>query len=609
MARKRQEITPKSDQQAMILTDTTNLTNFWNLRNRQMLADIDIINLVKPKKTSDAIKWTSNEPKVFFDTARALISLNQPRFRLPIPMEYTPEEKGKMNKAERLAIGIWRTLDQRTGEMGGASWLYELSYWILLGWYAIFTLVEKGEDGVHFIADIWNPMNVYPEWDRDGLLKCARVYEIDKATAEGMALHYQERGLDFKYEEPKEGSKPSVTNYWRREGQKVYNAILLNGILVKPLTLQSKLKRIPIHIGAIGVPDQGIVDGQIRKGESIIAANRDMYEYDNSMISLLATIVASQAFPNIIQKTRTGKEGHDETEFKGYGTVLNYKLEDVVELFKNATTPEQANLVIQWIKNQRQKGSIPDVTYGGVVQDVSGFALSQYLSALKYKLGPYLNASQYAISQVMGAFLYQYKTGNFGDLSLTTENPYDMRRGMTFMEDFTIEDVPERTYVEVTIPISSQFDKTQAILNSVQSLNAKLLSRETLWETELDVQDAEQEKERLREDQVSQDPFIMDMEIIERMWVRVETYKEMAKSDPKFMVMAESLKRYIQQKEMQLGMRQGIVQTPQGTPGIPPEQMPPEARTSPDMVRAALQQPPPKPQRPVLIGPGGQPLL
>jgi hypothetical protein len=37
----------------------------------------------------------------------------------------------------------------------------------------------------------------------------------------------------------------------------------------------------------------------------------------------------------------------------------------------------------------------------------------------------------------------------------------------------------------------------QAIMNAVQAIQGGVLSRETLWENDLDIQDASQEKERI----------------------------------------------------------------------------------------------------------------
>ena len=585
----------RSDQLRIIEEDTTSLLTTWKTRDERLRQDKEVINLVQETQTTADIKWMSNEPKVFFDTSRALISSYPPRFRLPLTINYEAEEKGKMNKAERLLIGIYRGLERRSADTGGSGWLWDLAYWVLLGWYSVFNIVTKTENGIEFIADIWEPMTVYPSWDGKGLSKCVRCYEVDNKVAVAMAKGFQEKGLEFDFTEPSGvETKSRVVNYWRRTYNKnkpiVENAITIAGQLVKPMTIQKRLTRIPIRIGAVGSPDRTASEWETRKGESIIASNRDMYAYNNSMFSLMATILAATAFPNIIEKTRTGQEAHKGEEFKGYGTKLTYKIEDTIELLKHAATPQEANTLLTMVGQQIQKGSVPNSVYGSIPFEISGFALSQLLAAIKYKLGPYLNAMQNILSNMMTDFLFQYKAGKFGSITLSTENPHDLKRGMTYIEEFNTDDVPESIYVDVTIPITSQYDKTQTILNARQALQPpQLMSRETLWETEFDIQDTEQEYERIRLDQVMEDPFVRQIEIIEAMWRRVDVYRAEGKN-----LQADALKRYIMGLEMQLGIRQGVIQQP-NQPGIPPNQMPPEMTMSPnpDQLRSMRNIPPP----------------
>jgi len=587
---------------SMIEKATTDLEGYWKSRDAQIIKDREIINLVKPPQTSDKLKWMDNEPKAFFDTSRALISLYPPRFRLPLTINYNPEEKQKMNKAERLNIGIFRLLNRKVTDRGGVNWLWDLAYYVLLGWYTIFNVATESKDGVDFCADIWDPLTVYPKWDSLGLVQCVRTFDVDKITAIAMATEFAAKGLDFDFKEPG-NDRSKIINYWQRRMIKgkpvIENAILIAGQPVKPLTVQRKLRRIPIQVGAIGSPDTITPNWEVRKGESIIAANRDMYEYSNSMISLMATILASQAFPEIIEKTISGREAYKAEDYKGYGGKKTLKLNESIELLKTATTPQEANILMSWVGQQRQKASVPNSVYGALPFEVSGFALSQLLAAIKYKLGPYLNAMQSILSNVMTDLLYQYKAGKYSEITLSTLNPYDLKRGMTYIEEFTTEDVPEHLYVDVTIPITSQFDKTQAILNARQALGQpQIFSRETLWETELDIQDTEQEYERIRQDQVMEDPFIRQIEILEKMWERVEMYREKGNN-----LMAEALKRYIMGLETQIGIRQGVLVKP-GEEGIPPQLRPPEMgmSPSPDQTRAMTGTPPPgltrRPQTP-----------
>ena len=590
------------DQLHKILTETTNLKTYWSERNDKLQSVREIINLVRPQAVQDASNWISNEPKVFFDTSRALISINEPRFRLPIPMNYSPEEKQKMNKAERLIIGVARSLNHRTMDRGGVSWLWDLAYWVLQGWYSVFAVVRKhpitGE--VEFVGDIYDPMTVYPQWDSNDLTKCVRAYQVDKITAMAMAenLLKQLKSID-KFTEPTEEANIDVINYWTKiynNGKpRVYNAIVINGQLIKKITLQPNLKHIPIHIGAIGSPDVLFDNWMKRKGESIIDADTDMYLYTNHMIRLLAEIMEETAYPNLVSATRTGQGVLRGKPLKGHGQEISVKLGDTVELLKHAAAPQEVQALLDYFREQTQKGSIPNVVYGGVNVELSGFAISQLMAAIKYKLSPYLNALQAIISRVMTDFLVQYKEGNYPAITLSTADPHGRERGVSYIEEYSPDDVPERTFVEVTIPITSQYDKTQAILNGVQALQSGLVSRETLWDTvpELEVPDSEQEKERIKDDMVSQDPFVIDIEIVQGLWRLIDKYELNPETHPH----AEALKRYVMQKEMALGMRQGIPTKP-NAPGIPPNQMPPEARNNPDEKRTMLGQPPPSPTRP-----------
>ncbi len=611
-----------SEQKKKIEDETYNLEQYWNVRNQRMREDRDIINLVKPPKKTDQSNWITNEPKVFFDTSRSLVSLNDPTFRLPLTMNYTSEQKNKMNKAERLCIGVYRALNQREVDKGGVSWLWDLAYYVLLGWYAVFNVVQKdpqtGE--IKFIADVYDPMTVYPLWDANDLTRCVRSYYIDKITALSMAESLINQLGEGEFIEPTQSEHIKVINFWEKTYIKnkpvIKNGIMIDGQVIKPLTVQKKLDHIPIHIGAIGYPDKMMDNWMERMGEAIISSNRDMYDYINVIMRLNAEILAETAYHNIITKSRTGQPLVKEV--KGHGQIIPIRLEDQIEVLKHASTPQEANVLLQYLLGQAKKASASDMVYGSTPFESSGFAISQLLASIKYKLGMYINSIQSITGRVMTDFLYQYKKGKYEPITLTTTNPYDLKRGLTYLEEFSPDDVPERIYVDAKIDISSVTDKTQTILNSVQALQAGLLSRETLWETELNIQDSEQEKERIREDQLMTDPFIKDIEIIETMWERVEMYQTMGKQPQ-----AEALKRYIMQKEMSLGMRKGIPETG-GQQGVSPNQLPPEMSQSPnpDQKRAMLGMSPPglnrRPQTPeerqaskqgTLVSPTGEVLI
>ncbi len=601
-----------------ILSETNYLEEYWKARNTRMQEDRDIVNLVKEPRTQDKLNWISNEPKVFYDTAISLVSAYPPRFRLPMTVDAGVEEKNRMNKAERFLLGIWRQLDRRQMDRGMSYWLRELAYWVLSGWYASFNIVDIRDGETVFISDHWDPMTVYPEWDSDGLRKCIRSFEVDKQTALAMVDDWRAKGLQTEFKEPSRRGDVKIINYWRRDAQNkkpvISNAIYVAGKEVKPLTVE-RFKRIPIHVGAVGIPERGTTDWQTRWGEHIISANRDMYAYTNAIIKLLATILSETAYPNIISKTQSGAPAVKGEDITGYGAVIPLRLNDQLELLKHAAAPAETADLLGMLVKQQQKGSFPDIVYGSVITDQSGFAISQLMAALRYKLVAYLNTMQYDVSQTATDFLEQFRDGGFPKVTLATVDPKSMKKGMFFAEEFSPKDVPDRTYVDVTIPVTTSLDRTQQILFARQAMEApQLLSRETLWDEFLDVQDSEQEYARILQDEMLEMPIVKQLGMIEQMRERQRLFETQGKIGE-----AQALKQYIMALEMQLGMRQGIPTSP-NAPNPSPNLSPPEMGNSPDRTRAVMGVPPPGVNRPTrqqenvgrrggIVSPTGQVLI
>ena len=339
-------------------------------------------------------------------------------------------------------------------------------------------------------------------------------------------------------------------------------------------------------------------------GEHIISANRDMYAYTNAIIKLLATILSETAYPNIITKTQSGAPAVKGEDVTGFGAVIPLRLNDQIELLKHAAAPAEASDLLGILRSQQAKGSFPDVVYGTVITDQSGFAISQLMAAIKYKISPYLNTIQYATSQTATDLLEQYRDGGFPKVTLATIDPKSMKKGMFFAEEFSPKDVPDRTYVDVVIPVTTALDRTQQILFARQAMEApQLLSRETLWDSFLDVQDSEQEYARILQDEMLEMPIVKQLGMIEQMRERQRFFETQGKIGE-----AQALKKYIMALEMQLGMRQGIPVAP-NTPNPSPNVSPPEMGKNPDMTRASQGIPPSPGDRSRIISPTGQTLI
>lgn len=578
-----------------VLKDTTELETYWNARNAQFVEDREMINLVKPIPKKGVVQWVLNDPKTLYDTCTALMSAYMPQIRLPLTINYTDEEKTKMNKVERFVIGLIRKYEHQTRQRGGSSWLRDMAYFINSGMYAAFVKVLKNGKDVDFVADIFDPMTVYPEWDSTKMVKCARSYIVAKRLALAMAESWGIK--DFTLGDKQESVK--VINYWAIYKDKVYNAIYLGDREVKSLQEEPDCKRIPILVGHVGSPDVISPNWQVRKGESVIASNRDTYKHNNQLVSLMVQALAKTVFPNILTFTDSGEPAVKAEDITGDGKVIPLRTGEMMETFKNANVPPEMAAVLQLMDSRAQRGGLPYVVYGGVPFELSGFAISQLMAALRYKIMPYVTLMQEAIGDIALETINQFREKNYGKVKLITTNPLELNKGMFFVEEFGKEDIPEVTYIEVKIPLTSALDKIQQITFARQAMSPpQLLSRETIWDEVLEVQDAEQEYTRIIQDQTLELPFLKQLSMLEQLRLKAKVYREGGRVGE-----AKAIEGYIQTLELQLGIKKPSLTSPTGQEllGVPSQQMPPEmganGAINPDMIRSIMGAAPPSPTR------------
>ena len=579
--------------------EASQLEKYWNTRNQQLLADRAVLALTKPAAKKNITRWVMNDPKVMFDTTVALLSTYPPRFRLPLSRNFNSEERERMAKVERFLTGLLHLLEGRYFATGRVSFLRELAYWVCGGWYAAFFRVHKPREGVvEFIGELFDPITVYPEWDHEGLRRLARVYEVDGHLALAMAENW---GVNARIDDPQ--GKYKIINFWKRispldRQPEVYNIINVGGTNVKEITLEEGLDHIPILVGAIGQPEKTSDDWQRRVGESVIAADRDMYEYKNEMVSLAIELVKEQTRPDLISKSHSGRPVVKKEDIKGKGTIIPVRLEESLAPLRNVEIPAELHNLLSIVEGGIQRGGLPYIVYGGLPFELSGFAISQLMAAIKYKAGPYANAMESFLESMASEFLLQYGSGSFPPVELSTTDARSMRKGLFFVEGFKKSDMPKTSYVEATIPLTSAMDRIQQMAFARQALQPpQILSRETLWDEIFDVQDPDGELDRIMKDQTLELPGVKQVAAVEK--VRQMAADARTAGDS---VRAKSLTTYADFMETQL-RAQTQARSPEKTPGMKPEEMPPEmGAESPDMARAALGLRPPgvAPRKPLI---------
>ena len=574
------------------------LQTYWSQRNTQMVLERSVVALDKPVAKKGNFNWTINAPKTLYDTTVALLSAVTPRIQLPLTINFTEEEREKISKAERFLLGIFRALEDRHYNAGRGSWLRELAYWVCSGWYAVQVIVHKPLPGkVEFWAELFDPMTVYPEWDQFGLKRFARVFQTDYFNAMAMAEYWGMKD-SLKAYDPQ--AQVQVVNYWKRDmtdqGPAVYNGVSVGTTVLKPLQRESSFKRIPILTGSsTGSPDRSRPDWQQNMGESIIRANMDVYDYQNQILRKKAQLLDEMTGPDVVTKTKSGRPAVKKEDFGGgHRRIIPLAVGEEITPFRSVDLPPEINTLFTTLDGYAQRGGLPYAVYGNIPFELSGFAIAQLMAAIRYKAGPYANTLEMVLGKIACELIEQYRDGVFPAVKLATVNPLSQRRGIFFMEEFAKKDIPETTFVKVSIPLTSSMDRMQQIEFARRAMEPpQLLSRERLYDEVLDIQDTDQELARIMDDQTMELQGVKQIMVIQKIRELSTVAEVGGRLDE-----AGMLREYA---DMLVAQGSGA-QNPNEAPAAKPKQampqaMPPEMGTrNPDVQRVIENRVPPRPR-------------
>lgn len=571
-----------------IETYATEMKRYWKLRDDRITSDRYIIGMEHEPKKQGFEQVVLNEPTVLYYTSVAILSAAKPRFRAPVSMTLNDGEKEKMNLIERFSEGVLRELDDRNMQRGDDYWLRELAFWVCSGHVYCFPHVTTYNGKVEFWADLYDPLTCYPTFGRRGLIRFLREYETSINAANDI-LAENSWELEKELKEGDESKTATIQNFWEIVEDKVINTVLVNGMIAKPPTIHPEFgSELPI-IGAVigGSPERVYPTNWLQnRGQNVISLNREMYPLMNRLATMVMQIIADTAYPPIVDENPTGKATL-KAEDMGAGKIIGRRPDSKLELFYNARTPPEVTQLMGIVSGALQRGGISNVVYGNIGFEISGYALSQLLASVKYKLAPYATFMNNIISKIMLRLTNEFRAGNY-KVQLMTRDLNKPQKGQFFVEAYKSTDIPECNFLDVSVPLETPQDKNQAIIAARTALTEpRLLSRETIWEDLLNVADTNMEKLRIVNDRVDDLEIVVAIDTLERLKVKEQLYRDKGET-----IIADALKRYAFMIEQQYGLRQAIPITAEqarsGQSGIPTSFMPPEmAQMNPDMLQSA----------------------
>ena len=366
-----------------------NLERYWKYRNTKMKSWYQQLQMIDTLAQTDMESFVGNDPRAAFNLIGGILNQRVPH-KFPADLIDVQEVKAAA-ETSRMFDAMWDkvTLSYR---QRGVKWHKRLIDLLLAtGWYSVFASIT--EDGASCIAEIWNPITVYPMWD-DVLTQCAHIFSPGAEQIKRMALR---NGWTI----GRVSDRSVIQDYWWSEPQLasniIHNAILIDGNMVKPDTIETRFSRIPIFISPVGgLPDMGSLaeskGGESWKGEigqSFIATNENVYKSINKWWTFVMQLLRDTAQPRTYEKTNQAKNIiRPETWFKR-GAHYKLGLQDDIGYVAPPGIPVEISKMQLDLEAMEQRGGPSWTMFGSIQQRMTAYAMAQVAATTNQIAGDY----------------------------------------------------------------------------------------------------------------------------------------------------------------------------------------------------------------------------
>jgi len=414
------------------------------LRNR-MDKDYSLYRL-DPYDAGDGYQsYTSNEPSTYADKIISFVVGSEMVARIPNVSEKEDIRKSN-NMKERFFLGALRSADERIKKASMPSIKNQLGWYICMrGWYAGRALLVK-DDNEKTYVDItpWDPMHTYWSGGADGLDWACYKIKKSKELVESQYNIKLPRNEQYDDED-----WIDVYDYYDKEMNTV---VLSNGRVAKKPTPHGA-NRVPVFLGPVGsapmiqaLNDMTPIDDTIADyGESIFKHNRENYEKNNQMMSIMLELTARARRQGLKIKSRDGMKTLDEDPYKE-GTEISLAQGEDVEPLGMMEVAKETGAFMGLVSGETQRGSIPHTLYGDIQFQLSGFAINTLRQGIDSVISPRIESLENAYTTICMLLTDQYLTESFNVMELSGQ---DMNR-QYFSQKITPTAIKDAGDMEIT---------------------------------------------------------------------------------------------------------------------------------------------------------------
>lgn len=364
--------------------------------------------------------YVSPEPWLFH--LKVTNSLAGADFTLDVPSDLANTDASQ--QIDNAIHAIMREWKARRINGGGSVPLRELAEHALDGWICVLIMPDSTRPRFPWRIKIVPATEVYPHWDGndDELLRVFHRYELAAADARDEFPEAED------LLEGREDDDPvTILAYY----DLVYHCILLQGAgggqgtqgftshqMVKPPVPHGArdldgepwvpwIIRLPLGDMSHSLDTGGSRDTTL-VGPGILYGMHDTYSTTCKVISLLLNNVARSDNPPSITYVNPSNPNTEPISLKkGARNYLAYDREKH-EIIDSSPNPGNLQPLLQYLKEQADKATLPAVFYGNTLSGVSGYAINLLTSAAKDIMLPYIGALESTLQMLIRRMLELY---------------------------------------------------------------------------------------------------------------------------------------------------------------------------------------------------------
>ncbi len=538
---------PTYTKASQVIARCTHLKDIWAKRDRKMAQSYDTLSLVDELEQQNMESVVSNDPRTFYNTALHLLAPNIPH-RIPV-QGLDREAIAWASTIERSVQSTWSGLDREYRKRGRKSWMeYMTGLLLATGWYSVLCMATEDK----LVAEVWNPIEVYPDWDGEGLVSVSHVFGMGpRQTSRLFKRHNWEMGANLK------GKSVTVYDLWEVTDDGVINTTVIDNQLVKPEVIEP-FEEIPIFVGpAGGLPDDGPINAKRRAtgqraggtrvdwresiGQSIFATNEGIYRNFNRSVTFLQQILRDTAQPKYWEKSRGASTILSTEDLEKRGAIFRLGEGDDVGTIQMPGIPVELTSLIGQYEQMIQRGALPNAL-SGQVQNIPLGLMSQVAAAAVQVLGLYHRTITGLLTDIDNTWVRGVTSGTFESESLIVP------------QELAIDDI----LFDIKYPISIPGDLIQrATVTRMISPGARISATTALDLFFSEIQDPQQELAQARSDDAQSSPVFAMLTLISSLREEADLLRKSGNNEDADLLTQASLTLIAQMGQQQGGPTNG----------------------------------------------------